>query len=805
MKDLSDNALLNSQSMISDLQAKVRHLEEQLAKASINNNDTHEKTSEHNSGRVQTRMTKSSGKDIAATEGRIGGEFKLQEDPEFLKYRLEYFETLYEIQQRKIEEKDKEAIKITLPDGKVVDGKAWETSPLDIAMDISEGLAKASVIAKIQYTRRISEKVELGGKQDGFDDADGNEVVTGELWDMSRPLEGDCKLQLLKFDDDEAKMVFWHSAAHLIGETLECKLGAHLTVGPPVDPGFYYDSYIGEHGITEAKLKELEKYTLKTAKQKQVFQRLVMTKEEALKMFAYNPYKVSIIKNKVAEGGLTSCYRNGPFIDLCLGPHIVHTGSIKALQLKQATNAYWLGNEENDRLQRVRGVAFPDKKLLKEHKALLKIAAENDHRKRGLEQELFFFDPLSPGSCFWQPHGAKIFNTLVSWIQEKNRKAGYQEVITPNVYSVDLWKISGHWEHYQKNMFTFTDGEHENSLYALKPMNCPGHCVIFDSSVRSYRDLPLRLSDFGVLHRNEASGALSGLTRVRRFQQDDAHIFCRKDQVRTEVLNTLTLIKNIYDTLGLRMMVGRSTRPAKAVGLKKENGEPDPAGIKLWDDAEEQLSQALNDFVGPGNWKDNPGDGAFYGPKIDIEVLDALKRKHQCATVQLDFQTPQRFNLKYTGNVNVEGQSSMEQPVMIHRAILGSLERMIGILTEHFIGKWPFWMSPRQVMIIPVAGALNDYAQELCDKLFREGYNVEVDLSTKTLNKKILLAQREQFNFMFVVGDAERQNETVNVRSRRNNKLGEIKFYEILSMFKKYKEEKFLDDVIDPIPEVKSK
>lgn len=795
MDDPTANLLKHAASKISNLEEKIKELESSLKKTSLSSPAVEEKT------REKTRMTKSSGKDISSEEGRIGGEFTLQENPEFLDFRLKYFEELYEKQESIRESREKEPISITLPDGTVVPGKGWETSPLEIATAISPGLAKASIIAKVQYSRRLGEVVELGGKQDGFDEDGENDVSKGELWDMSRPLEGDCKLQLLKFDDSEAKMVFWHSAAHLMGECLECKLGAHLTVGPPIDPGFYYDSYIGDHGICEDTLKDLQKLTIKTAKQKQPFQRLVMTKEEALKMFAYNPYKVSIIKNKVKDNGLTCCYRNGPFVDLCMGPHIVHTGAIKAVELKQATTAYWLGSEDNDKLQRVHGIAFPDKKLLKEYKALMKIAAENDHRKRGLEQELFFFDPLSPGSCFWKPHGANIFNKLVRWIQQMNRGAGYQEVITPNVYSINLWKRSGHWEHYQKNMFSFTDGEHEDNVFALKPMNCPGHCIIFDASIRSYRDLPLRLSDFGVLHRNEASGALSGLTRVRRFQQDDAHIFCRKDQVREEVLSTLQLVKSIYDTLGLKMLVARSTRPAKAVGLRKEDGTPDPDGIKLWDDAEEQLAQALNDFIGKGNWKDNPGDGAFYGPKIDIEVFDALKRKHQCATIQLDFQTPKRFNLKYTGKSNVEGESNVEQPVMIHRAILGSIERMTGILTEHFLGKWPFWLSPRQVMIIPVAGALNEYALSLKDRLYKEGFDAEVDVSTKTLNKKILLAQKEQFNFMFVVGDKEKENGTINIRTRRNNKLGEVKFEDFILKMKTYAEDKLLDEIIDPVQE----
>jgi len=779
--------------LIEQLQEKIKNLELQL------DSQSSEKTESQAKSRTEgARLTKSAGKEISEDEGRIGGPFEKNPNPEFINNRIEVFERLYKKKQDEIASKEKEPIKVTLPDGNVIEGKAWETSPMDVAVGISKGLANSVYVAKVRYTRRLGEKQQITSGMDELDEVEELGFDKGELWDLTRPLEGDCLLELLKFDEPEAKMVFWHSSAHVLGECLECTFGSHLTVGPPVDPGFYYDAYMGDNGIEAADLKTLEAKAKKIVKEKQEFQRLVLTKEEALEMFKDNPYKVSIIKNKVKDGSLTSCYRNGPLIDLCLGPHIPNTGKIKAMELKQATTAYWLGSDKNDSLQRVQGISFPDKKLMSEHKKMVKLAEENDHRKKGLEQDLFFFHPLSPGCGFWTPHGARIFNTLLAYIRAEYVKRGYSEVVTPNIFNSDLWKTSGHWEHYRDDMFTFTDGEEEGQTFALKPMNCPGHCLIFGNRVRSYRDLPMRLADFGVLHRNEASGALTGLTRVRRFQQDDAHIFCRQDQVKSEVLGALNFMKSVYDTFGMTFKLERSTRPKKACGLVDDEGNPDPEGIALWDQAEAALADALDEFIGKGNWRDNPGDGAFYGPKIDIKVFDALRRKHQCATVQLDFQLPIRFKLRYTAKAKDGEGDNFERPVIIHRAMLGSIERFTAILTEHYGGKWPFWISPRQAMIVPVAAAFNAYGESLRERLHLLGFAVALDDSSKTLNKKLLLARKEQYNFVLIVGETEEQNNSVNIRTRKNTRVGEVSVEDLIERFNKYRDEKLADDIVDP-------
>lgn len=396
-------------------------------------------------------------------------------------------------------------------------------------------------------------------------------------------------------------------------------------------------------------------------------------------------------------------------------------------------------------MQRIYGISFPEKKQLDEHKKLLEEAAKRDHRKIGKEQELFFFHELSPGSCFFLPHGTRIYNTLIEFIRAEYWKRGYEEVITPNMYNSKLWETSGHWQNYQENMFTF---EVEKDKYGLKPMNCPGHCLLFGHRERSYRELPWRVADFGVIHRNEFSGALSGLTRVRRFQQDDTHIFCTEEQVKQEIHGLFDFLKHVYGVFGFTFKLKLSTRPDKYVGE-----------IETWNRAEAQLQSALEEFTaaGGGQWEMNPGDGAFYGPKIDITISDALRREHQCATIQLDFQLPQRFKLEYnTGEIikTKEGEvgeevSHYKRPVMIHRAILGSVERFIAILTEHFGGKWPFWLSPRQVLVIPVMAAANDYVLEL-QAMFREKLmHVDIDIGPNTMAKKIRTGQLQQYNFIF--------------------------------------------------------
>ncbi|KAK4336784.1 hypothetical protein RND71_043992 [Anisodus tanguticus] len=506
--------------------------------------------------------------------------------------------------------------------------------------------------------------------------------------------------------------------------------------------------------------------------EKQPFERLLLSKKELLDLLSYNKFKVRIINERIQEE-YTTAYRCGTLIDLCRGPHVRHTGYIKALQVTKNSASYWEGKTDAESLQRIYGISFPDPKQLKEWQRLQEEAAKRDHRKLGVEQGLFYFHELSPGSCFFTPKGTIIYNALVDYIKTEYRKRGFTEVITPNIYNVELWKKSGHWEHYAENMFSF---DIEKETFALKPMNCPGHCILFDSTTRSWRDLPLRFADFGVLHRNELSGALTGLTRVRRFQQDDAHIFCTSSQIKSEIMAALDFLQSVYSLFGFTYDLCLSTRPESFLG-----------DIEVWNQAESALAEALDKHGAP--WTRNEGDGAFYGPKIDITINDALKRPRQCATIQLDFQLPLRFKLNY-----INEESNKLQPVIIHRAIFGSIERFIAIVTENFAGKWPFWLSPRQVIVLPIRDALDSYALELKDILFNEGFHVDVELDPSlTINKKVRNAQLAQYNFILVVGDKEKENRTVNVRTRDNKVHGEIGIEKLVEKFKDFRATKVLN------------
>jgi threonyl-tRNA synthetase len=401
-------------------------------------------------------------------------------------------------------------------------------------------------------------------------------------------------------------------------------------------------------------------------------------------------------------------------------------------------------------------------------------AKERDHRRIAQKQELVMFHELSAGSAFWLPHGTRIYNKLIEFIKDHYWKKGYSEIITPNIYNLNLWHQSGHALHYKDAMFCF---DVEGQEWAMKPMNCPGHCLMFANSIRSWRDLPIRYADFGVLHRNELSGALSGLTRVRRFQQDDAHIYCTEDQIETEVIAALNFMKDVYTTFGMTYKLELSTRPLKALGE-----------AELWDKAEKSLANAMDDFAGKGGWRVNPGDGAFYGPKIDIKVMDAMERVHQCATIQLDFQLPIRFNLEYNTGSKEKGKE-FARPVMIHRAMLGSVERMFAVLCEHYGGKWPLWLSPRQMILIPVHAEFNDYCDGIRQKLHDEHFYVDVDSSKSTFQKKVRNAQVAQYNFQFVVGKDEAANGTVNIRTRENAVEGEMKVDDMIAMMTKLRGE----------------
>ncbi|PQE13285.1 hypothetical protein CJF31_00008304 [Rutstroemia sp. NJR-2017a BVV2] len=704
-------------------------------------------------------------KEKAGGDGGVdAGPLELNPPPEFIAHRIAVFDRLKAKYDEEIAAKPREPITITLADGTIKQGTSWETTPAQIAEGISKSLLKRTVIAKLN------------------DDPD-------QLWDLERPLEKDCKLELLPFEDELGRKVFWHSSAHILGEASERRFGCSLCIGPPIDNGFYYEMGLPDGGsVQQADWKPLETLVSQIVKEKQKFERLVLSKEDLLEMFKDNKYKQHIIKDKIPDGTSTTVYRNGPLIDLCRGPHVPNTGRIETFAIMKNSASYFLGDKDNDSLQRIYGVSFPDKKQMAEHKKFLEEAAKRDHRKIGKDQELFFFHELSPGSAMWLPHGTIVYNTIMEFLRDQYWKRGYKEVITPNMYNSELWKASGHWAYYKDDMFTFPV---EKDVFALKPMNCPGHCLMFDHRERSHRELPLRIADFGVLHRNEASGALSGLTRVRRFQQDDAHIFCREDQIKDEISGVFDFLKAVYGLLGFTFKLKLSTRPEKYMGA-----------LAKWDMAESILRQALDEFKdseGGVPWELNEGDGAFYGPKIDITIFDSLKRDWQCATIQLDFQLPENFGLEYvTSEVAVKREVTEEvkpkkavpaassdsaapvtkervikplspgcaRPVMIHRAMAGSIERFTAILIEHFAGKWPFWLSPRQILVIPVGVGFFDYAKEVGDIFTKQRMHVEVDLSGNTLQKKIRTGQLAQYNFIFVVGDTEMKGREVNVRNR---------------------------------------
>ncbi|KAK9074660.1 hypothetical protein SSX86_007258 [Deinandra increscens subsp. villosa] len=653
--------------------------------------------------------------------------------------RIELFESIKSLQIAHRQSIAGDLIKVTLPDGTVKEGKKWETTPFDIAKELSKSLASNALISQ----------------------------VDGVLWDISRPLESDCQLKIFTFDSDEGRDTFWHSSAHILGQALEQTYGCKLCIGPCTTrgEGFYYDGFYGELGLNDDHFDKIVSAAKKAVAEKQPFERIEVSRKQALEMFSDNKFKVEIISD-LPEDKTITVYRCGPLVDLCRGPHIPNTAFVKAIACLKASAAYWRGNKDRESLQRVYGISYPDQKRLKEYIALLEEAKKYDHRELGKKQELFFFHPLSPGSCFFLPHGTRITEKLMTFIRTEYRKRGYLEVTTPNMYNMQLWETSGHAANYKENMFVF---DIEKQEFGLKPMNCPGHCLIFDNRVRSYRELPLRIADFGVLHRNEASGALTGLTRVRRFQQDDAHIFCRESQIKDEVKSVLEFISYVYDIFGFTFELKLSTRPEKYLG-----------DLETWDKAEKALEDALNEFG--KQWQINEADGAFYGPKIDISVSDAMKRKFQCATLQLDFQLPQRFKLSYSA----EDDNKMERPVMIHRAILGSVERMFAILLEHYKGKWPFWLSPRQAIVCPVSDKSQAYGQQVKDQIDEAGYYVDIDSSDRTIQKKVREAQLAQYNYILVVGEDEANTGKVSVRVRDKQ---EHSVKTIVDLLKHFKEE----------------
>ncbi len=582
-------------------------------------------------------------------------------------------------------------------------------------------------------------------------------MVDGRLVDLSHPLTHDASVQIVTSQSPAALDLYRHSTAHLMAAAVTALFpGAQCGIGPPIDEGFFYD-FVVERPFMPEDLDRIEAKMRDLAAQDLAFERQMWPREEAIEFFTHRgePLKVQLIGEKAAGQPQVTCYTikdRETFVDFCVGPHVPSTGRLKAFKLLTTSNAYWKGDAKNQPMQRIYGTAFFTRKELDDHLKRLDEAKKRDHRRVGRELGLFTFHPWAPGATFWLPKGTTLYNTLGNYMRGVLRPAGYVEVKAPIVFNKALWEQSGHWEHFRENMFLVESADGEDM--GLKPMNCPGHFLIYASEMRSYKDLPLRFHEQTPLHRNEASGVLSGLTRVRQFSQDDGHCFVTEEQIAGEVESLLGLTQRVYRDFGLDYTAKLSTRPEKYLGE-----------IATWDHAERSLKQALERAGQP--YTVDEGGGAFYGPKIDFDITDALGRKWQCATIQLDYMMPQRFDLKYIGADNAE-----HRPVVIHRAIFGSIERFIAILTEHFGGAFPLWMAPLQAIVLPIADRHVEYAEQVVGRIADAGLRVTMDARQEKINYKIREAQLQKVPYMLVVGDRETAEGAVAVRSRSRGDLG---------------------------------
>nr|WP_286680600.1 threonine--tRNA ligase [Tepidanaerobacter sp. EBM-49] len=597
-------------------------------------------------------------------------------------------------------------------------------SLLEIAQDISPRLAKEALIAK----------------------------VDGKAKDLSVKVDEDCSVEILTFEDEEARKAFWHSTSHVMAQAVKRLFPeTKLAIGPAIDEGFYYD-FDRDESFTPSDLEKIENEMAKIVAEDYPFCRIDVTKEEALSEFKKmgEPYKVELIE-ALPEDAPISFYQQGEFKDLCAGPHIPSTGKIKAFKLTSLAGAYWRGDERNKMLQRIYGISFPKKSMLDEYLKRIEEAKKRDHRKLGRELDIFSLHEEGPGFPFFHPNGMVIWNLLTDFWRKEHTKRGYKEIKTPIILNEELWRRSGHWDHYKENMyFTQIDGEN----YAVKPMNCPGGILMYKTDSHSYRDLPIRLGELGLVHRHELSGVLHGLMRVRCFTQDDAHIFMTPSQIEDEIIGVIDLVDYFYQIFGFEYNVELSTRPENSMGSDE-----------LWEQATSALQGALEKKG--MSYKINEGDGAFYGPKIDFHLKDSLGRTWQCGTIQLDFQMPERFDLTYIGQ---DGEK--HRPVMIHRVIFGSIERFIGILIEHYGGAFPVWLAPVQAKILPISEKHLDYAYKVKKQLDAAGIRAEVDERNEKIGYKVRDAQMKRIPFMLVTGDKEASENTVSVRTREKGDTG---------------------------------
>src|SRR5690554_1621503 len=634
-------------------------------------------------------------------------------------------------------------INITLKDGTT---KEFEkgSSVLDIAKAISSGLARVAMAAE----------------------------VDGQLADLRKPILQDSSLHINTFDDKNGKEAFWHTSSHILAQAVKRLFPeAKLAIGPAIDNGFYYDFDVKDP-FTPEDLERIEEEMAKIVKEDYKIERFEMPRQEAIEQMerAGEIYKVELIKD-LPEDAVIPFYKQDDFADLCAGPHILSTGKVKAIKLLSVAGAYWRGSEKNKMLQRIYGVSYPKKSQLDEYLERLEEAKKRDHRKLGKDLDLFSILEEGPGFPFFHPKGMVLRNELENYWRQEHVKAGYQEIKSPIMLNKDLWVRSGHWDHYKENMYL---SKIDESDFAIKPMNCPGSMLLYKRRIYSYRDLPLRMGELGLVHRHELSGALHGLMRVRSFTQDDAHIFMLPDQIKDEIVGVIELVDSFYDVFGFKYHVELSTKPEEAMGSDED-----------WDKAIETLKEAL-EHKGI-DYTINEGDGAFYGPKIDFHLEDSIGRTWQCGTIQLDFQMPERFDLTYIGP---DGEK--HRPVMVHRVVFGSIERFIAILTEHYAGAFPAWLAPVQVKLLAITDRSNDYIRQIADLFKDSNIRAEIDLRNEKIGFKIREAQMEKVPYMLIIGDKEVETGTVSVRSRSKGSLGTMKLDEFKELLLKEIENKDL-------------
>lgn len=628
-------------------------------------------------------------------------------------------------------------MKITLKDGSVKE-YASPMSAADIAKDISMGLYRNACVCRIN----------------------------GEVKDLRTVISDDAALEILTFDNEEGKRAFNHTASHIMAQAVKRLYpNVKLTIGPAIEDGFYYD-FDTETPFAPDDLEKIESEMKKIVKEGLALEKFELAPEDAIKMMQEKdePYKIELIKEHAGKGEKISFYKQGEFTELCAGPHLMDVKPVKAFKLTNCTGAYWRGDAKNKMLCRVYGTAFPKASMLEEHLAMLEEAKKRDHRKLGKELGLFTIMEEGPGFPFFLPKGVVLKNTLVDYWREIHRKAGYYEIQTPMILNRALWERSGHWDHYKENMYTTVIDDED---YAIKPMNCPGGMLVYKTQMHSYKDLPLRMGELGLVHRHELSGALHGLMRVRCFTQDDAHIFMTREQIKDEIKNVVRLIDGVYNTFGFQYHIELSTRPENSMGAQED-----------WDIATDALRDAITELG--YDFEVNEGDGAFYGPKLDFHLKDCLGRTWQCGTIQLDFQLPERFELEYVG-----ADGAKHRPIMIHRVVFGSIERFIGILTEHFAGAFPTWLAPVQVKLLPIADRHCDYLKAVENKLEERGIRCEIDDRSEKIGFKIRSAQMEKIPYMLVAGDKDIENGTVSVRSRKDGEQGAMSVEEFAEMIEK--------------------